>query len=87
VETPRGRIAYSPVSSDAVPGLFQAGFLECKPQPLCLGVTDEIDWLKRQEGLTFARCGITDPLSISDYVQHGGYRGLANALERTRRES
>ncbi len=48
VETPRGRIAYGPVSSDPVPGLCDAGVLEGKPHALCLGVTDEIDWLKRQ---------------------------------------
>src|SRR5580692_9195906 len=78
VETPRGRIAYGPVSSDAVSGLFEAGFVEGKPHASCLGLTEEIDWLKRQERLTFARCGITDPLSLSDYIQHGGYRGLTN---------
>src|SRR5579863_9895887 len=84
VGTPQGRIAYGPVSSDAVPGLFEAGFLEGKPHVACLGVTDEIDWLKRQERLTFARCGITDPLSLADYIDHGGYRGLTNALSLTR---
>ena len=31
-------------------------------------------FLKRQTRLTFARCGITDPLSIDDYRAHGGYR-------------
>src|SRR5262249_43883548 len=35
---------------------------------------------KRQQRLTFARCGITDPLSLPDYRAHGGYRGLARAL-------
>ncbi len=84
VETPEGRIAYGPVSSDKVPGLFDAGFLHGKSHPLCLGATEEIDWLKRQERLTFARCGITDPLSLADYVAHGGYRGLAKALQHTR---
>jgi len=84
VETPKGRIAYGPMSADNVPALFAAGFLEGNPHPSCLGVTDEIDWLKRQERLTFARCGITDPLSIADYVSHGGYRGLAKALTLTR---
>ena len=79
VETPRGRVAYGPVTVDAVPGLFEAGFLEGKPHPLCLGLTEEIPYLKRQERLTFARCGITDPLSLADYVAHGGFRGLERA--------
>ncbi len=77
---PQGRIAYGPVSAEAVPGLFDAGFLEGKPHALRLGPTEEIPYLKQQERLTFARCGITDPLSLSDYVSHGGYRGLERAL-------
>jgi formate dehydrogenase iron-sulfur subunit len=84
VETPAGRIAYGPVSSEAVPGLFDAGMLEGKMHALCLGLTEEIDFLKKQERLTFARCGITDPLSLNDYIAHGGYRGLTAALSLTR---
>ena len=76
-----GRIAYGPVSREAVAGLFDAGVcLEGKPHALCLGPTEEIPYLKNQERLTFARCGIVDPLSLSDYVAHGGYRGLTQAL-------
>ena len=80
VETPGGRIAYGPVTAESVPGLFDVGFLEGKPHRLHLGLTEEIPFLKNQERLTFARCGITDPLSLSDYVSHGGYRGLERAL-------
>jgi formate dehydrogenase iron-sulfur subunit len=83
VETPRGRVAYGPVSADAVAGLLDAGLLEGKPHALCLGLTEEISFLKNQERLTFARCGITDPLSLSDYVSHGGYRGLEKAIGMT----
>lgn len=79
VETPRGRVAYGPVHADAVPGLFEAGFLEGKPHALCLGLTEEIPYLKQQERLTFARCGITEPLSLADYIRHGGFRGLERA--------
>ncbi len=32
--------------------------------------------LRRQTRLTFARCGITDPLSLDDYEAHGGLKGL-----------
>ena len=31
-----------------------------------------------QTRLTFARCGIIDPLSLDDYRAHGGYRGPAS---------
>jgi formate dehydrogenase iron-sulfur subunit len=83
VETPRGRIAYGPVSVAAVPGLVDAGLLDGKPHALCLGPTEEIPYLKKQERLTFARCGIVDPLSIADYVKYGGFRGLQRALSVT----
>jgi formate dehydrogenase iron-sulfur subunit len=83
VPTPQGRIAYGPIAADAVDGLFDAGFLSGKPHSTCLGFTESIPYLKRQERLTFARCGIVDPLSLSDYVSHGGYRGLERALSLT----
>jgi len=80
VETPAGRVGYGPVTTDAIPSLFAAGFLEGRPHPLCLGLTEELPYLKRQQRLTFARCGITDPLSLADYEAHGGFRGLRRAL-------
>src|SRR5579864_5639880 len=62
VETAKGRVAYGPVTAEAVPGLFEAGFVdnknEGKTHALCLGLTEEIPYLKKQERLTFARCGI-----------------------------
>jgi formate dehydrogenase iron-sulfur subunit len=47
---------------------------------LRLGVVEEIPFLKRQTRLTFARCGIVQPLSIEDYRAHGGMAGLQRAL-------
>ena len=81
VETSQGRMAYGPVSQESVKSLFEAGFLNGKQHPLCLGLTEELPYLKQQERLTFARCGITEPLSLSDYISHGGYRGLERALK------
>ncbi|MDP9053274.1 MAG: formate dehydrogenase [Acidobacteriota bacterium] len=80
VETPRGRVAYGPVTPDSVDSLFEDAFLNGKPHPLSLGLTEEIPYLRNQERLTFARCGIVDPLSIADYIAHDGYRGLQRAL-------
>ena len=80
VATSDGRIAYGPVTTDVVPSLFTAGFLQGGAHPLALGKTDELPFLKKQERLTFARVGITDPLSIDDYVAHEGFAGLRNAL-------
>ena len=80
VQTPRGRIAYGPVDEGDVESVFAAMCADGAAHPLCHGVTDEIPWLKRQTRLTFARCGIIDPVSLEDYRTHGGYSGLARAL-------
>ena len=40
--------------------------------PLRLGRPEEHPFLARQTRLTFARCGIIDPLSLDDYRAHGG---------------
>ena len=80
VETAEGRVAYGPVKPADVPGLFKAKFLNGDKHKLSHGLTDEIPYFKNQERLTFARCGITDPLSIEDYRAHGGFNGLTNAL-------
>src|SRR6185295_1456481 len=81
VETPAGRIAYGPVEATDVPGLLADGLLGGTAQLLRLGVPEEIPFLARQTRLTFARCGIVDPLSLNDYRAHGGLQGLARAIE------
>jgi formate dehydrogenase iron-sulfur subunit len=80
VATPEGRIAYGPVAPADLPGLFEANFLGGGAHKLRLGKPEEIPFLKKQERLMFARCGITDPLSPEDYRAHGGFRGLTKAL-------
>jgi formate dehydrogenase iron-sulfur subunit len=85
VETPEGRIAYGPVTADDVPGLLDAGFLnggllEGGAHTLRLGRPEDMPYLAHQQRLTFARCGVTDPLSIEDYRAHGGLLGLERAV-------
>ncbi|MGE0053858.1 MAG: formate dehydrogenase beta subunit [Hyphomicrobium sp.] len=80
VETAKGRVAYGPVTPGDVADLFKAKFLEGGAHKLSHGLTEEIPYFKSQERLTFARCGITDPLSIDDYRKHGGFEGLAKAI-------
>lgn len=80
VATDQGRVAYGPVKAKDVFSLFDADFLNAKAHPLSLGLTDEIDWLKKQQRLTFARVGITDPVSLEDYIAYDGYKGLKKAL-------
>ncbi len=81
VATGKGRIAYGPVSAGDVAGLFEAGFLTGGDHPLTHGKTEEIPYFARQERLTFARCGVTAPLDLSDYEAHGGLDGLRRALK------
>jgi len=81
VATPAGRVAYGPVQPQDVPGLLEAGLLDAAPHPLCLGLTERIPFLARQERLTFARMGVTDPLSLADYPAHEGWAGLTRALQ------
>jgi len=80
VQTAQGRVAYGPVNPGDVPGLFDAGFLSGAAHALGHGLTDALPYLARQERLTFARVGITDPLSLDDYQAHEGYVGLRKAL-------
>jgi len=86
VETERGRIAYGPVKAGDVAGLFDAGLLHGGGHDLCLELTEEIPFLRQQTRLTFARCGITDPLSLEDYQRHNGLVGLRNAIAMSQAE-
>jgi formate dehydrogenase iron-sulfur subunit len=83
VETGAGRVAYGPVKPSDVASLFEANFLGGGGHRRALGLTEEIPFLARQTRLTFARCGITDPLSLADYEAHGGLAGLRAALAMT----
>jgi formate dehydrogenase iron-sulfur subunit len=80
VVTDAGRIAYGPVAASDVPGLIAAGMLHGGDHPLRVGDIEQQPWFARQERLTFARVGVTDPLSLADYEAHGGWRGLRAAL-------
>jgi NADH:ubiquinone oxidoreductase, NADH-binding (51 kD) subunit len=80
VATEHGRVAYGPVTPEAVPDLFDAGFLDGRAHPLGHGLTEEMSFLKHQQRLTFARCGVTNPVSVEDYHAHGGFAGLVRAL-------
>lgn len=80
IESGGERFAFGPVSAGEVAGLFEAGFPGLCKHGLSLGKVKEIEWLARQDRLTFARAGQTDPLSIADYKELGGFDGLKRAL-------
>ena len=80
------RHAYGPVQPCDAASLLealQAGGDRAPAHPLAQGPTGEIPYFKRQQRLTFARVGITDPRSLEDYLAHEGYRGLRAALALT----
>ncbi len=81
VATSGGRMAYGPVAAGDAASLFGSNFLDGREHHLRLGVAEEIPWLKSQTRLTFARAGVTDPVSLDDFIAHGGYRGLKHAIE------
>jgi formate dehydrogenase iron-sulfur subunit len=80
VETAGGRVGYGPVAAGETAQLFEAGFLSGGAHLKALGRVDDIPYLAKQQRLIFARCGLTDPLSLGDYRRHGGLRGLERAL-------
>ena len=86
VEINGERFAYGPVTEDDVKSLFDADFIHGGKHALALGKTEEIPFLKNQERLTFARIGITDPVSLDDYLAHEGYVGLKKALSLTQEQ-
>ena len=83
VLTASGRIGYGPVEPSDVPGLVAAGLFDGGPHAKRVGDPEAIPFFKRQTRLTFSRCGITDPQSLDDYRQHGGFCGLERAVAMT----
>ncbi|WP_455874017.1 formate dehydrogenase beta subunit [Rhizobium yanglingense] len=79
VEVSGKRIGYGPVKVKDVAALFDAGLVSGGDHALCLGEVEGLPFLKEQTRLTFARCGVIDPLSLKDYEAHGGLAGLRRA--------
>jgi formate dehydrogenase iron-sulfur subunit len=78
--TRKGRFAYGPILPSDAPSLFDAEFLAGGAHPKALGLVEDIPYFKNQQRLIFARCGVVDPLSLEDYVAHGGLAGLKLAI-------
>ena len=73
VETAAGRIGYGPVGSQDVAAVLDG------IHPAKLGKVDDLPFFAGQQRFTFARCGIIDPLSLTDYAAHDGWKGLKKA--------
>ena len=74
VETDAGRTGFGPVGPSDVAAILDGS------SDKALGQVEELPFFKGQTRLTFARVGLTDPLSLSDYEAHGGLAGLKKAL-------
>ena len=79
VDTAQGRIAYGPVTAADVPGLFAADFTQGGKHALRLGDIEAVPYLATQQRVTMRRVGVIDPISLDDYLAHGGGKGLALA--------
>ena len=75
IDTPEGRFGYGPCESEDVPAILAGQ----RDHPKAVGLVEALPYLARQQRLTFARAGITDPLSLADYEAHGGWAGLRAA--------
>jgi formate dehydrogenase iron-sulfur subunit len=75
------RIAYGNVESGDVASLFDAGFLDGGDHAKRIGPINEIEFLATQERWTFWRCGLTEALSLDDFLAHQGFKALQKAWE------
>jgi formate dehydrogenase iron-sulfur subunit len=75
-----GRAGYGPVQARDVRSLFDAEFFKGGKHALSVGPVEQIPYFKNQERLTFSRVGVTNPISLEEYLAHDGYQGLMRAI-------
>ncbi|WP_062011132.1 NADH-quinone oxidoreductase subunit NuoF [Aureimonas sp. AU4] len=83
VETDNGRVGYGPVDPSDVDAAFLSVLLATADHPKRIGDPEAHPFLARQTRHTFRRCGVIDPLDLTEYERHGGWAGLRRALEMT----
>ncbi len=67
------RHGFGPMRPDQVAQIWEGG-------DLALGPVEDLPWMQGQTRLTFARVGVTDPLSLKEYEAYDGLAGLRAAL-------
>jgi formate dehydrogenase iron-sulfur subunit len=80
VEHSGQRLAFGAVTTEQVPSIVASLSGDPGDHPACLGALESLPWFSRQQRLSFARSGLGDPLSLDNYRQLGGFRGLEKAL-------
>ena len=73
IDSDSGRIGFGPVTPDDVAAVLDGS------HPHALGDVMALPFFTKQQRFTFARVGLTDPLSLADYEAHGGWKGLNTA--------
>ncbi|MFV0299278.1 MAG: formate dehydrogenase beta subunit [Paracoccus sp. (in: a-proteobacteria)] len=73
IDRGEGRIGYGPVTPADIPAILD-------DSAESLGPVEDIPFFARQTRLTFARCGVIDPLDLDDYAAQGGLAGLGRAI-------
>lgn len=80
IETDGRRCGFGPMEIADIAGVFD----NPAQHPKAIGPVEDHPFMAGQTRLTFARVGVTDPLSLADYEAHGGLTGLRRALEMSR---
>ena len=90
VKTESSRIAFGPVNASDIESVLDAidDHLAGKliDHSLYLGEVEKIDYLAKQQRLTFKRAGVGDPICLSQYQSLSGFKGLAKAISMTGQE-
>jgi formate dehydrogenase iron-sulfur subunit len=73
VESEAGRVGFGPVTADDVAAVLDGTHANR------IGDIAALPFFTKQQRFTFARVGITDPLSLEDYAAHDGWKGLNTA--------
>ena len=67
-----------PRDAASIIAAIKAGTPETHPK--YVGAIENLPWMKGQQRLIFARCGVIDPLSADDYQEKGGFDALRRVL-------
>lgn len=79
VEVDGKRFGFGPIETSNVSSLFDGDFLNGGAHEKSIGFVDDHPFMADQQRLTFARCGLTDPLSYEQYQANGGIEGARKA--------
>ena len=85
IEFEDDRFGFGPITMSDVPSIIDVledphSDLKNIAHPLFLGSVENIEYLAKQQRLTFKRSGLGDPTCINSYQSLSGFKGLAKAL-------